>query len=65
MRGLRDEGFFSGQKGTTEIVEGLKKKGYVYKSNQVSAALTTMFNAGEIQRIGKDNHFLYHYDLDR
>lgn len=65
---LRKDGFFKGnQRSPSAIVAGLEKKGWTYALNQVGAALTTMFNNGEIQRTkeeGKGKSFKYFYDRD-
>ena len=59
---LKADGFFKEQRSPSDIVGGLKKKGWTYKINQVGAALTTMFNKGEVQRTEQDGKFKYFWD---
>ena len=62
---LKKEGFFKEHRSPTDIVKGLAKKGWTYKGNQVSAALTTMFSStGEIQRTAasQGRGFVYFWD---
>jgi|GEM_PF-2965840 len=61
---LRNDGFFSEHRSATDIVAGLAKKGWTYKSNQVGAALVVMFSKGEIQRTKTDDGhgFVYYWD---
>lgn len=49
----------------SEIVEGLKGKGWTHAGNQVGAALTQMFNRGDIQRTKEGNGaWKYFWDRD-
>lgn len=60
---LREEGFFKDHRSATEIVEGLKGKGWTHAPNQVGAALTQMFGRGDIQRTKEGNGaFKYFWD---
>ncbi|ODT47083.1 MAG: hypothetical protein BGO80_17605 [Devosia sp. 63-57] len=61
---LRDEGFFKDHRSSTEIVEGLKSKGWTHAPNQVGAALTQMFARGDIQRT-KEGNGAWKYFWDR
>jgi hypothetical protein len=63
---LKGSGFFKDQKTPSEIVVGLKSKGWTHNTNQVGAALTLMFNSGEIQRTadGPEGKFKYYWDRD-
>lgn len=62
---LRGDGFFKEHRSPTDIVAGLAKKGWTHKANQVSAALTTMFSNGEVQRTKADDGPGYTYFWDR
>jgi hypothetical protein len=62
---LKGDGFFKNHHSTTEIVDGLAKKGWTYKSNQVGAALTVMFEKGEIQRTKDSSKSGFSYYWDR
>ncbi len=59
---LRDEGFFDAKRSGPEIVKGLEKKGWTHNNNQVQASLSSMFPAGEIQRMKDGGSFKYYYD---
>lgn len=63
---LKKEKFFKDQRSPSEIIVGLRGKGWTYKSNQVGATLTIMFEKGEIQRTGggPDGKFKYFWDRD-
>lgn len=61
---LKTDGFFKEHRTTGDIVSGLAKKGWTHKSNQVGAALTPMFNRGEIQRTSDGAGFSYYWDRD-
>lgn len=61
---LKEEGFFKDHQSTTEIVEGLKGKGWTHAPNQVGAALTQMFGRGDIQRT-KEGNGVWKYFWDR
>ncbi|THD36155.1 MAG: hypothetical protein E7773_09525 [Sphingomonas sp.] len=61
---LKSDGFFKSHRTTGDIVAGLAKKGWTHKSNQVGAALTPMFNRGEIQRTNDGSGFSYYWDRD-
>ena len=61
---LREEGFFKDHRSGTEIVEGLKSKGWTHAPNQVGAALTQMFARGDIQRT-KEGTGAWKYFWDR
>ncbi len=60
--GLRKDSFFKEHRSPSDIVQGLAKKGWTHKTNQVGASLTTMFNKGEIQRTHDGSAFKYYYD---
>jgi hypothetical protein len=62
VKKLRDDGFFSERRGISEIVQGLGAQGHVHNVNQVGAALTTMFERGEILRAPVEGKFKYHWD---
>lgn len=47
---LRDEGFFKERRTPTQIVHGLKAKGFTHTTSQVGAAGTNMHKRGDIQR---------------
>jgi hypothetical protein len=47
---LKEEGFFKEHRSPADIVEALKAKGWTHNLNQVSAATSTMFSKGTIQR---------------
>lgn len=61
---LKGEGFFKAKKSPTEIVSGLEMKGWTHTVNQVGAALTPMFNKGEIQRTKEGANWVYFWDRD-
>lgn len=63
---LKKEGFFREQRAPTDIVAGLKGKGWTHTGAQVTAALTVMFNKGEIQRTAESagGNFKYFWDRD-
>jgi hypothetical protein len=61
---LKGEGFFKAKKSPTEIVSGLEVKGWTHTVNQVGAALTPMFNKGEIQRTKDGTNWVYFWDRD-
>lgn len=52
---LKEEGFFKSHRDTSDIVEGLRGKGWTHKANQVGAALTNMFERGDLQRTKEGN----------
>lgn len=62
---LKADGFFKEHRTPSEIVTGLSKKGWTHNINQASAALGSMFNAGEIQRTKNDNSVGFSYFWDR
>jgi len=62
---LKGDGFFKEHRSPTDIVAGLGKKGWTHKTNQVSAALTTMFANGEIQRTKAADGTGFDYYWDR
>lgn len=64
MSTLRDEGYFKEHRSVTDIVEGLKSKGWTHNGNQVGAALTNMFGRGDIQRT-KEGNSAWKYYWDR
>ena len=64
IKTLKDDGFFKKQHTPSDIVDGLAKKGWTYKSNQVGAALTQMFEKGELQRTKDGSGFKYFWDRD-
>jgi len=47
---LKSEKFFKQHRSAPEIVDALAAKGWTHNTNQVGAALTNMFNRGDIQR---------------
>lgn len=62
---LKDEGFFKDHQSATDIIEGLKGKGWTHNANQVGAALTNMFTRGDIQRTKEGNgSWKYFWDRD-
>lgn len=61
---LRDDKFFSEKRSPSDIVTGLAKKGWTHTVNQVGAALTPMFEKGEIQRTKEGNGFKYFWDRE-
>ena len=61
---LRDEGFFTEQRGVGDIVRGLNTVGHPDNVNQVGAALTTMFERNEILRTPVMGKFKYHWDVE-
>ena len=62
IRELRDEGFFTEQRGVGDIVRGLNSRGHPDNVNQVGAALTTMFERNELLRTPVMGKFKYHWD---
>ena len=64
IRELRDEGFFTEQRGISDIVRGLNTRGHPHNVNQVGAALTTMFERNEILRTPVMGKFKYHWDAE-
>jgi hypothetical protein len=61
---LKDGGFFKVHRTSSEIVEGLKGKGWTHNTSQVGAALTSLFKRGEIQRT-KEGNGSWKYFWDR
>ena len=61
---LKQEGFFKDHRSVADIVAGLAAKGWTHKSNQVGAALTQMFERGDIQRT-KEGNGAWKYYWDR
>ncbi|MBX5219587.1 hypothetical protein HJC04_04515 [Rhizobium sp. NLR8a] len=62
---LKADGFFKEHRGGADIVAGLKGKGWTHKSNQVGAALTGLFERGQIQRTKEGNgSWKYYWDRD-
>lgn len=62
---LKEEGFFKDHQTVGDIVEALKGKGWTHATNQVGAALTPMFNRGDIQRTKEGNgSWKYFWDRD-
>lgn len=61
---LKGEKFFKNHKTVSEIVDGLKVKGWTHNNNQVGAALTNMFGRGDIQRT-KEGGSAWKYFWDR
>ena len=61
---LKDDDFFKTHRSTTDIIEGLKAKGWTHNANQVGAALTNMFTRGDIQRT-KEGNGAWKYFWDR
>ena len=61
---LREEGYFKEHQAPAQIVEGLAKKGWTHNGNQVNAAVSNLFNRGEIQRTKVDRAFKYYWDRD-
>jgi hypothetical protein len=62
IKTLKDDGFFKQHRTPSDIVGGLAKKGWTHKVNQVGAALTTMFEKGEVQRTSDGSGFKYFWD---
>lgn len=63
IRALRDEGFFEEGKTPTQIVQGLKAKGFTHTTNQVSAAGANMHKRNDIQRTKTGNGpWQYYWD---
>jgi hypothetical protein len=62
---LKQDGFFKSHQSGSNIVGALAKKGWTHTLNQVGAALTTMFNNGEIQRTRADEGRGFSYFWDR
>ncbi len=62
IKTLKDDGFFKEHRTPSDIVAGLAKKGWTHKVNQVGAALTTMFEKGEVQRTSDGSGFKYYWD---
>ena len=61
---LKNEKFFKNHRTTSEIVEGLKGKGWTHTGSQVGASLTNMFTRQEIQRT-KEGSGPWKYFWDR
>lgn len=61
---LKGEGFFSEKRSAADISAGLEKKGFTHNTSQVGAALTPMFNKGEIQRTKEGSGWVYFWDRD-
>jgi hypothetical protein len=61
---LKGENFFTNHRSASDIVEGLKNKGWTHAPNQVGAALTRMFERGDIQRT-KEGNGAWKYFWDR
>lgn len=61
---LKEEKFFVEKKSASDIVSGLGKSGFTHNVSQVGAALTTMFDKGEIQRT-KDGGGNWQFFWDR
>ena len=62
---LKADGFFKEHRGSGDIVTGLKGKGWTHKSNLVGAALTQLFERGQIQRTKEGNGpWKYYWDRD-
>ena len=55
IKALRDEGFFKERRTPTQIVQGLKAKGFTHSTNQVSAAGANMHKRSDIQRTKTGN----------
>lgn len=62
---LKSDDFFKERRTPTEIVTGLSKKGWTHNVNQVSAAISQMFEKGELQRTKNDNSAGFSYFWDR
>lgn len=56
---LRGEGFFDAQRGISDVVKALQGKGHAHNTNQVGAALSTMFDRGELHRQSVEGRFKY------
>jgi hypothetical protein len=61
---LKEAKFFAEKKSASDIVVGLGKNGFTHNVSQVGAALTAMFNKGEIQRT-KDGGGNWQFFWDR
>ncbi len=62
---LKEDGFFGQQQTPAEIVKGLAAKGWTNSHNQVTAALTTMFEAGQLKRTSNGKGFKYFWDVKK
>lgn len=62
IRNLKMEGFFAEKRSVTDIVSGLKEKGFTHNANQVSAALSQIFKKNDIQRTKSKNGWSYFWD---
>ena len=63
---LKAKGFFKKHRAPAEIVAGLAQEGWTQDGGQVRAALSHMFEGGEIQRTKNTERrgFLYYWDRD-
>lgn len=64
INSLKADGFFKEHRTPSDIKAGLAKKGWTHNNNQVGAALTQMFEKGEIQRTNDGSGFRYYWDRD-
>jgi hypothetical protein len=62
---LKADGFFKEHRGGSEIIAGLKAKGWTHKNNQIAAAAGNLFERGQLQRTKEGNGpFKYFWDRD-
>ena len=59
---LKEDGFFKNHQTPADIAKGLGTKGWTHNSNQVAAALVTMFKNQEIQRTKGTKGWTYYWD---
>jgi hypothetical protein len=62
---LKADNFFKQHRVGSDIVAGLKEKGWTHKSNQIAAAAGKLFERGLLQRTKEGNgSFRYYWDRD-
>ena len=63
---LKAADFFKTKRGPSDVASGLGEKGWTHSGPQVRAALSGMFDAGELQRTKNSDGrgFLYFWDRD-
>lgn len=62
---LKEDGFFAAQRTPADIVKGLAAKGWTNSHNQVTAALTPMFETGQLKRTSDGKGFKYFWDVKK